>query len=183
MKYYTMIIQLFLFLFLLTSFPYQLNIVSAIQVGKPNSGSVNPFNTKEGAPQIVMEYKNKVYQGELRSFIFSSGNANDNMPSFENNRSKVTSIIPQNSLNVSKNSQIQLLIKGNPLPELQPNSLSATAYHTNGTEVKVLSTIEDTKKDKFIADLPKGEYLIITTATWLPNSNNYNLFYLYLMKE
>jgi hypothetical protein len=87
------------------------------------------------------------------------------LESFRNNRSSLTSIIPDKVINISKDEQIQLLVGGNPIPENQPSTLSSTAYHINGTQVKVLSISEEGKRDRFIVDLEKGQYLILTMAT------------------
>lgn len=155
------------------SFSYKENAVSALEVGEPNPIPRSPFNTVEGAPYISIKYDNNTYQGELRSAIFSYGDVNDNLESLGNNSPNITSIIPEELINISKNEQIQLLIGGNPEPENQPNTLSSTAYHINGTVAKVLSITGDGKKDRFVVDLEKGQYLILTVATWLPNQDNY----------
>lgn len=142
-------------------------------VGEPIPIPKNPFSSTEGAPEIVLEYNNSIYQGELRSALFASGDVNDNMPSFEDEASSITAIIPEQIINITQNEQIQLLIDKNPQPELQPNSLSSTLYHMNGTVSKVLSLKEEAKLDTFVVDVNKGEYLLLTVATWLPNPDNY----------
>jgi hypothetical protein len=157
----------------IASFPYKENTTSALQVGQPNPEPRNPFSNTEGAPSISIKHDNNTYVGELRSAAFSYGDVNDNLESFGNNSSNITSIIPEQVINISKDEQIQLIIEGNPAPENQPNTLSATAYHINGTQIKVLSISEDGKSDRFIIDLDKGQYLILTIATWLPNPDNY----------
>jgi hypothetical protein len=155
------------------SFSYKENSISALQVGEPNTELRNPFGNTEGAPSISIKYDNNTYLGELRSAAFSYGDVNDNLESFGNNSSNIMSIIPDQIINISKDEQIQLLIGGNPTPENQPNTLSSTAYHINGTQHKVLSISEEGKRDRFIVDLEKGQYLILTIATWLPNPDNY----------
>lgn len=149
------------------------NTISGLQVGKPNPEERNPFSHTEGAPSISMKSGNNTYAGELRSAAFSYGDVNINLESFGKNSSNITSIIPDQIINISQGEQIQLFIGGNPAPENQPSSLSATAYYMNGTQVKVLSILEDGKKDKFVIDLDNGQYLTLTIATWLPNPDNY----------
>jgi hypothetical protein len=164
----------FLLILTISSFSYYYDKTTlALQVGEPNPEPRNPFSFSDGAPSISMKYGNDTYTGELRSAAFSYGDVNNNLESFENNSSDITSIIPDRTLNISQGKQIQLLISGNPTPENQPNTLSATAYHTNGTQVKVLTIAEDGKKDNFIIDLERGQYLILSVATWLPTSDNY----------
>jgi hypothetical protein len=158
---------------IVSSFFYKENLISALQVGEPNPEPRNPFSNTEGAPSISIKYNNNTYVGELRSVAFSYGDVNDSLESFGNNSSNITSIIPDKIINISQGEQIQLLIRGNPTPENQPNTLSSTAYHINGTQVKVLSISEDGKRDMFSVDLEKGQYLILTIATWLPNQDNY----------
>jgi hypothetical protein len=151
-----------------------LNSLSVLPpVGEPVPIPKNPFSAAEGAPEIVLKYNNSNYQGELRSAIFASGDVNDNMPSFEDEAGSITAIIPEQIINITQNDQIQLLIGENPQPELQPNSLSSTLYHMNGTLSKVLSLKEEAKLDTFVVDVNKGEYLLLTVATWLPNPDNY----------
>lgn len=151
-----------------------LNSLSVLPpVGEPVPMPNNPFSSTEGTPEIILKYNNSIYQGELRSAVFSSGDVNDNMPSFEDEASSITAIIPEQIINITQNEQIQLLIDENPQPELQPNSLSSTLYHTNGTVSKVLSLKEDAKLDTFVVDVNKGEYLLLTVSTWLPNPDNY----------
>ena len=142
-------------------------------VGQPVPTPNNPFSTAEGAPEILLKYNGTIYNGELRSAIFSSGDVNDNMPSLENNSTNITTIIPKQIINITHNEQIQLLVSENPRPELQPNSISSTLYHLNGTVSKILSLKEEDKMDMFIVDANKGEYLLLAIATWLPNPDNY----------
>jgi hypothetical protein len=142
-------------------------------VGEPAPIPKNPFSSTEGAPEIELKYNNSIYQGELRSAVFASGNVNDNMPSLEDEATNITAIIPGQVINITQNGQIRLLIDENPQPELQPNSLSSTLYHMDGTVSKVLSLKENTKLDTFIVDANKGEYLLLTVASWLPNPDNY----------
>lgn len=189
MKYSTILIALFLFVsFILFSFPEQnkntivavniaeshRNIVSVLPpVGEPAPIPNNSFSSTNGAPEVVLKYKNTTYQGHLRSAIFSSGDVNDDVLSLGENSSNITSIIPEQIINISQNDQVQIFIVENPQPELQPNSLSATAYYINGTAAKILSLIENDKMDKFVVNPDKGEYILLAVATWLPNPDNY----------
>jgi hypothetical protein len=148
--------------------------VNALQVGEPNPLPTNPFSYIEGSPEIMIKYDNSTFKGELRASIFTSGDVNDNMPSLEDDLgNNITSIIPSNTINISTNKQIELLVTGNPQPELQPSSVSASVYLMNGTAVGVLSVEDKTKNSIFDIDLMKGQYLIIATATWLPNPDTY----------
>jgi hypothetical protein len=148
-------------------------VYAAINIGEPNPDQSNPYTKLEGVPKIVIiNNNNNTYQGALRVFNLVSGDVNNNMPVTESNPN-ISSILPENAINVSQNDQIQLLVRGNPESELQPNSLSATVYFGNGTAFKILSLAESAKKDTFLVDIPKGEYILLATSTWLPNPNNY----------
>jgi hypothetical protein len=146
---------------------------AVINVGDPDPTMISPYTKLEGTPQIsIKDEEGNIYQGELRVFNIVTGDVNDNMPTIESN-SNISAVLPKNTINLSQNEQIQLLIRENPQPELQPNTISTTVYFTNGTGFKVLSLVESTKKDTFVVDLPKGEYFLLATATWLPNPDNY----------
>ncbi|GKS62441.1 hypothetical protein YTPLAS21_18990 [Candidatus Nitrosocosmicus sp.] len=142
-------------------------------VGEPVPVPNNPFSTAEGTPEIVLKYNNSVYKGELRSAVFASGDVNDNIPSFEEDSPSITTIIPNQIINITQGEQIQLYIYENPKPEPQPNSFSSTLYHLNGTVSKILSLKDGDKMDTFTIDTDKGEYLLLAIATWLPNPDHY----------
>ncbi|MDR4489750.1 MAG: hypothetical protein R2685_02455 [Candidatus Nitrosocosmicus sp.] len=142
-------------------------------VGEPVPIPKNPFSTAKGTPEIALEYNNSIYKGELRSAIFSSGDVKDNMPSLGNESNKITAIIPSQVINITNDAQIQLYINANPAPELQPSSLSSTLYHLNGTVYKILSLNKEGKMGAFTVDAKRGNYLLLVTATWLPNPENY----------
>lgn len=149
------------------------NIISAvINVGDPDPRQISPYTKIEGVPQIVIKNDNITYQGALRVFTLVTGDVNDDMPAIDSN-SNISSILPEKAINIFQNKPIQLLISGNPQPELQPNSLSATLYFKNGTAFKILTLAENSKKDTFILDVPKGDYFLLAAATWLPNPDNY----------
>ncbi len=151
-----------------------INYISTLPpVGKPVPVPNNPFSTAEGTPEIVLKYNNSIYKGELRSAVFASGDVNDNMPSFEEDSPSITTIIPNQIINITQGEQIQLYIYENPKPELQPNSFSSTLYYLNGTVSKILSLKEGDKMDTFTIDTDKGEYLLLAIATWLPNPDHY----------
>jgi hypothetical protein len=64
------------------------------------------------------------------------------------------------------------------LANLQQNitfikNVYGTLYHLNGTAYKVLSLDGEDKMDIFTIDADKGKYLLLATATWLPNPDNY----------
>lgn len=149
------------------------NIVNAvINVGDPDPSKISPYTKLEGAPQILIKNDINTYQGELRVFNLISGDVNNIMPSVDSN-DPILSTLPADTITISQNEKIQLLITGNPQPELQPNSLLSTVYFNYGTAFKILTLAENAKKDSFVVDVPKGKYFLLATATWLPNPDDY----------
>lgn len=147
-----------------------LGVTEAIVVGEPNPSVRNPFGGK--TPEIIMTLDGKAYPGQLRNFIWNSGNVNDNFPVIEPPRDNITAIIPNNTATTEKGSQVKFAIKGNPAPEVQPDSLSVTAYTLDGHPSKVLD-VSNNKTDTFDIELDKGKYILLALATWLPNEDNY----------
>jgi hypothetical protein len=174
MKYITSIVILFtISIIFMILCPPKSHIVNAvINVGDPTLRPSAPYTKYEGVPQILIKNDNNTYQGALRVFNIQTGDVNNNMPSIDSD-ANISSVLPEKAINISQNEQIQLLIRGNPMPELQPNTLSATVYFNNGTGFKILTLAEDDKKDTFVVDVPKGNYFILATATWLPNPDDY----------
>jgi hypothetical protein len=152
--------------------------VLAIEIGGPISTNParHPIGTFEEPPRILMVYNDKEYNGELRSYTFESGDVNSNVPTTPHPRgpgANLTSILPEQTVIVEKNSSIRFVVEGNPKPEIQPDSLTVTAYNTKGTVIRLLTLVQDDKSDRFIVDLKSGEYILIATAVWLPNEDRY----------
>ncbi len=143
----------------------------ASTIGVPNLSDRNPFGN--GIPEIVMDVGDKAYYGELRNYIWESGDVNYNLPAVEPPRSNITTILPNKTATLEKGSQVMFSIKDNPTPEAQPDSLSITAYSADdGTPIKVLN-VSSNKKDTFDIDLDEGRYILLAIATWLPNEGNF----------
>jgi len=143
----------------------------ASTIGVPNLSDKNPF--KNGIPEIVMDVGEKSYYGELRNYIWESGDVNDNLPAIEPPRSNITTILPNKTATLEKGAQVMFSIKDNPVPEAQPDSLSITAYSADdGAPIKVLN-VSSNKKDTFDIDLDEGRCILLAIATWLPNEGNF----------
>lgn len=150
---------------------------SALPIGKPTSNLSNPFGSFDKMPpQITMVYENKEYHGALLNYIFNNGRGNSTLPSNQGeNTSNITSILPNNEITVKENSTVKFIVKdNNSQPGVQPSSLSVNVYTIQGKPVKILSLAENVKSNTFKIDLSKGEYIILATATWLPNKENNN---------
>ncbi len=149
--------------------PY-LGFTESVLVGEPNLSVKNPFGG--GPPEIIMNLDDKAYPGELRNFVWNGGDVNDNFPVNEPPRNNITAIIPNNTATIEKGSQVRFAVKDNPSPEVQPDSLSVTAYTLEGYPSKVLN-VSSNKADTFNVELDEGKYILLAVATWLPNEENY----------
>ncbi len=143
----------------------------ASTIGVPILSYKNPF--KDGIPEIVMDVGGKSYYGELRDYICERGDVNDNLSAIEPHRSNITPILPNKTATLEKGSQVMFSIKDNPIPEVQPDSLSITTYSADdGTPIKFLN-VSSNKKNTFDIDLDEGRYILLSIATWFPNEWNY----------
>ena len=168
--YFTSLLISFFTTVVLITLLASLETTEAIFVGEPNLSPKNPFGG--GPPEIIMTLDGKTYPGELRNFIWNSGDVNDNLPAIEPTRSNITAIVPNNTVTIEKGSQVKFAIKDNPAPEVQPDSLSVTAYTLNGNPYKVID-VSNNKTDTFDVDLNEGKYILLAVATWLPNEGTY----------
>ena len=81
--------------------------------------------------------------------------------------------MPSQTVNVSRGSSISFEIEGNPSSEARLDSLEVTAYTEDGNPVTVLNVIDEPPKNEYKIDaLDNGEYILISTATWLPEENS-----------
>ncbi len=165
----TLSISVFSTIVLIILLPF-FGTAEAIFVGEPNLSAKNPFGG--GPPEIIMTLDGKAYPGELRNFVWNSGDVDDNLPVIEPPRDNITAIVPNITVTIEKGSQIKFSVKDNPAPEVQPDSLSVTAYTLDDYPVKILGMSND-KTDTFNVDLDEGRYILLAVATWLPNEGNY----------
>src|SRR5690349_7774514 len=126
-------------------------------------------------PKIVMNYANKIYNGELSEAKYRAGSTFNELHVSPQN---ITTDLPSNVIHIQKDSCVQFLIKGAP-KQLPPSSLAVTAYPANTeTAVKVLNA---TNYDSsiFRMSLNKGPYVLLATATWLPGSEDVTGYVIY----
>jgi hypothetical protein len=166
-----------------------LPVVSLAQV---NSIPINPFETRGVPPQIVMEYEGKEYPGKLVRYITNISTSNSTGGSSQSlgggtltsaSPDNITSPLPAQIIPLKKNSSINFIIKGNnnnTPTKAQPNTMSVTAYNIKGMPVKLLNTTQQVgAKNIVVVNLDKGQYILLSVATWLPqkgsdNNNNKN---------
>jgi hypothetical protein len=169
-----------------------LPIVSLAQV---SSIPVNPFETRGVPSQIVMEYEGKEYPGKLVRYITNISTSNSTGGSSQSlggggggggtltstSPDNITSPLPNQIIPLKKNSSVNFIIKGNnnTPTKAQPNTMSVTAYNIKGMAVKLLNTTQQVgAKNMVVVNLDKGQYILLSVATWLPqkggNNNNDN---------
>lgn len=118
-------------------------------------------------PKMFLVYEDEIIQGELSQSKYREGETFSDLDILPES---VVSDLPADKLEIVKGTCAQFVVKGTP-QTLPPNSLDVSAYSTNGTSVGVLDAVED-NTSTFRIDLPRGAYILLGTATWLPSSTN-----------
>lgn len=118
-------------------------------------------------PEIYMVYREVAYLGELSESKYREGEtfSDLNIPPVN-----ISSDLPTESAEIESETCAQFLVRGTPRT-LPPDSLDISAYTMDGTAVGVLNATED-NTSTFRIDLPKGKYILLATATWIPSSEN-----------
>lgn len=134
-----------------------------------NDPADNPFGPGEGPPVITMIYAGDEHEGQLLGYTYSSQETISDLPDL--NLANITEV-PGNTVNVTSGSPIGFDIEGNPSPEARFDSLEVTAYTEQGEPVTVLAAVDDPPKHNYTIDvLNQGEYVLVSTATWLPEES------------
>jgi hypothetical protein len=85
---------------------------------------------------------------------------------------KITATIPNQTIAVEQGSKLYIVMNGVTLSEAQPDGISASAYAVSGEPAGVLKVIDEPKRSNktfsLTVDLNRDEYILMTTATWLP---------------
>lgn len=118
-------------------------------------------------PKMFLVYEDKIIQGELSQSKYREGETFSDLNILPES---VVSELPADKLEIVKGTCAQFVVKGTP-QTLPPDSLDVSAYSTNGTSIGVLDAVED-NTSTFRIDLPRGEYILLGTATWIPSSTN-----------
>lgn len=130
----------------------------------------NPFGPGEGPPKIIMTYEGEEYEGELRGYVYSSQETIAKLPDINLvNATEVSTDI----VNVTKGSDIEFVVRGNPAPEAQFDSLAVSALTEDGRPVTVLDP-KTPQNDTYTIDrLQEGqEYVLSAAATWTPEDRS-----------
>ncbi len=135
-----------------------------------------PFGD-EGPPEIVMINNGTRYEGEEYGYVFSETTESFlELPDI--NTAQLTAISSDNIVSVEPGSQIQFVIEGSPPRQLQPDSVSVTAYTEDGIPVAVLDNISPeatvTEAQSYSLDnlQPGTRYILLSSATWIDPQDN-----------
>ena len=136
---------------------------------EPMTGNVTLPSAKEDVlpPNMYVIYGDRTYQGELSQSKYREGETFGNLDILPEN---ISSDLPAEAVEIIKDTCAQFVVVGTPRT-LPPDSLDISAYDINGTSVAVLNATEQ-DTSTFRIDLPKGTYVLLTSATWIPSSAN-----------
>jgi hypothetical protein len=139
------------------------------------AGAGEVFRFSALPPLITMNYTGKVYCGTLSDYKYRVGMT---FTQLQIPNKKVTSDLPPKLIKIRKGSNVKFIMNGFP-KLLPPTNLAVGAYSANnGTAIKLLnSTNSDSTVIKM--DLPKGRYILLTTATWLPRAEDITGYTIY----
>ena len=118
-------------------------------------------------PKMYLVYKDEVHHGELSQSKYREGETFSDIKIVPE---LIESQLPADTVEIKKDSCTQFVVKGTPRT-LPPDSLDVSAYTTNGTSVGVLNATED-NISTFKINLPQGTYILLATATWIPNTSD-----------
>lgn len=139
-------------------------------------------------PNITLFYNNSEYFGKVISYKFREGytfaelqeelrtfNLGNvlfslNTPAFDNLSNSITN----NTITIKNDSELKFIILEYP-ERLQPSSLSINSYKVNEDEntlqnPRVLQIVNNANELNFKVNLTSGRYVLIATATWIPES-------------
>jgi hypothetical protein len=144
-----------------------------ISVQTAGAGEVFRFSALP--PLIIMNYTGNLYCGTLSDYKYRVGMT---FTQLQIPNKKVTTDLPSNLIKIQKGGNVKFIING--FPKLvPPTNLAVGAYSANnGTAIKLLnSTNSDSTEVKM--DLPKGRYILLATATWLPRAEDITGYTIY----
>jgi hypothetical protein len=139
------------------------------------AGAGEVFRFSALPPLITMNYTGKVFCGTLSDYKYRVGMTFNQL---QIPNKKVTTNLPSELIKIQKGDNVKFIINGIP-KLLPPTNLAVGAYSANnGTAIKLLnSTNSDSTEVKM--DLPKGTYILLATATWLPRAEDITGYTIY----
>jgi hypothetical protein len=116
-------------------------------------------------PEIYMIYGGEAYLGELSESKYREGETFSDLDILPEN---ISSKLPAETVTTENGTCAQFTVRGTP-STLPPDSLDVSAYFANGTSFGVLNATEDNSSTVRF-NLPRGTYILLTTATWVPSA-------------
>ena len=146
-------------------------LFSGFSIGTLTGTTPTPFGAA-GPPEIILINNGTRYQGEQYGYTFSETTESFlELPDI--NSAQITAIPTDNVVSVEPGSQIEIVVEGSPPRQLQPDSLSVSAYTEDGIPVAVLDTVSPeatvTEVQSYSLDNldPGNRYILLSTATWV----------------
>ncbi len=146
-----------------------LSSYSVLAHGQFNLKQSNPFEPREQPPKIVMVYNGKEYSGGLVGYSWEKTEVLDEIPEINGNITAALPDAPQ-VVKVENNTSVKFKVEYINQTDALPDTLSVNVYSNDGVPIKVLD-VSKNDKSAFTIDLDKGEYVLVSTAIWLPENN------------
>lgn len=142
---------------------------SVLANGQFNLKQSNPFEPREQPPKIVMVYNGKEYSGGLVGYSWEKTEVLDEIPEINGN---ITAALPDppQVVKVENNTSVKFKVEYINQTDALPDTLSVNVYSNDGVPIKVLD-VSGSDKSTFTIDLDEGQYVFVSTATWLPENN------------
>jgi hypothetical protein len=141
--------------------------IAAHAISSDSNSSYVPFTSNFTLPpRIVMVYNGTQHPGVLISYKFRHEYT---FGQLDIPAKKVTALLPSDAVNIKK-AHLFFFAKGNP-QIVPPASLSIDVYTSQGKAVTVLNTTKSASTT-IPLNLPEGKYILLTTATWIPGSED-----------
>ena len=116
----------------------------------------------------MMVYGGQEYRGELRGYAYDRQETISELPDV--NHVNITEVSAE-VVNVTQGSEIKFVVRGNPEPEVQHNSLAVSAFTEDGEPVTILDPKTPQNDTYTINRLEAGqEYVLSSVATWAPET-------------
>ena len=142
---------------------------SVLAHGEFNLKQSNPFEPREQPPKIVMVYHGKEYSGGLVGYSWEKTEVLNEIPEINANITAALPDAPQ-VVKVENNTSVKFKVEYINQTDALPDTLSVNVYSNDGVPIKVLD-VSKNDKSTFMIDLDKGQYVLVSTATWLPENN------------
>ena len=116
-----------------------------------------------------MVYNGKEYSGGLVGYSWEKTEVLNEIPEINGNITAALPDAPQ-VVKVENNTSVKFKVEYINQTDALPDTLSVNVYSNDGVPIEVLD-VSKNDKSTFTIDLDKGEYVLVSTAIWLPENN------------